>query len=427
MDGHHWTIGCVGKVPHKFPDENKINFMGNWGKEIHDILCEYDTGNEISTIFIKPWILQVIYGWVSNEEPITGSPLAEQFRWEDWHSLKEMRNITCTQDMLLRKIAELGIKRKKHVDKRVQELQDLIDEEVYRIYEISEEDRKLIESELAQRRGEAISAEDKESDKRYDESVSEEGEPEDLEAQIKDHVLRLISFYVKQSLEEREDGIIPLDPMFEDNLHARVRQKIARDFGEINLDRIEIEFGEIVGKSLVDWLAKDYFDYHCTMYKRRPIFWQLVSDRIGRSRRGQAAFSCFLHYHKLIRNTIPKVQAFYLSHVKNRAAREKDRVLRELEKARIDGSRTIIKRRAKDYEQAVNAVEELETFESALNTLHNERMDKIELPENPKWVQEKIKEVRDDGWKPVIDYGVRVNIEPLKELKIVPPSADKVK
>jgi hypothetical protein len=163
------------------------------------------------------------------------------------------------------------------------------------------------------------------------------------------------------------------------------------------------------------------------MYKRRPIFWQLVSDRIGRSRRGQAAFSCFLHYHKLIRNTIPKVQAFYLSHVKNRAAREKDRVLRELEKARIDGSRTIIKRRAKDYEQAVNAVEELETFESALNTLHNERMDKIELPENPKWVQEKIKEVRDDGWKPVIDYGVRVNIEPLKELKIVPPSADKVK
>jgi len=50
-------------------------------------------------------------------------------------------------------------------------------------------------------------------------------------------------------------------------------------------------------------------------------------------------------------------------------------------------------------------------MENALNILHNPGKDKIK----PKWVEKAIAEIRNNGWNPIIDYGVRVNIKSLKE------------
>jgi hypothetical protein len=36
-------------------------------------------------------------------------------------------------------------------------------------------------------------------------------------------------------------------------------------------------------------------------------------------------------------------------------------------------------------------------------------------------------EVQDNGWTPILDPGVRVNIEPLKEAKLLPVAAERVK
>ena len=72
-------------------------------------------------------------------------------------------------------------------------------------------------------------------------------------------------------------------------------------------------------------------------------------------------------------------------------------------------------------------MDELDAFDAALTAIHNPRQEKYKLPRRPRWVDEKIAEVRDNGWTPVIDYGVRVNIEPLKEAKVLPRAADRVK
>jgi hypothetical protein len=42
-------------------------------------------------------------------------------------------------------------------------------------------------------------------------------------------------------------------------------------------------------------------------------------------------------------------------------------------------------------------------------------------------VDQKIAEVRDNGYNPIIDYGVRVNIEPLKEAGLLHKAARRVK
>jgi hypothetical protein len=186
--------------------------------------------------------------------------------------------------------------------------------------------------------------------------------------------------------------------------------------------------GDILGKPLSEWLAQDYFDFHVSLYKRRPIFWQLASYRVGRGRGGApGVFSCFLHYHKLTRDTIPKVQAFYLRPLKERAQREREYRFRELESARATGDRRRASRLSKEYEAAVKRLEELEAFDAALSEVHNPRARPWPLPAIPRWVDRAIAEVRDNGWTPILDHGVRVNIEPLKEAKVLAKAADRVK
>ena len=391
-------------------------------KEAYDVLKEWDTGNETSTHFIKPWILQVLHGFNSKEKPITLHPLAEQFEWSNWPSVQEIRSIKGSEETPLKELAELCVKRQLLLRKRIEEIQKEIDEEVYRIYEISDEDRALIERELKLQQGLGL-----EEETEAEKEESEEAEEISREIiSVKEHVERLVSFCIKRALESDEDGIVPLDEMFRDNLFDKVREFIAQDFGKERVDKVELEISEVLGKSLKRWIEEDYFDFHVSLYRRRPIFWQLTSSRLGKSKL-PGVFSCFLYYHKLDKDTIPKILAFYVNPVKERLYRKKDRVFKDLENARATGNRKRINELSKVYGETLAKIDEIESFEKALNTLHNPRKDKTKLKPDAKWVDKAIAEVRDNGWNPVIDYGVRVNIEPLKELKLLHPAADRVK
>jgi len=425
---HTRQVGYVAQLPTSLSLLESTQ-MGLFGQEAHPLLLEQNTGEETSTIFIKPSVLQVLHGFDPDQRPITSHPFAEQFEWAEWPSLQAIRAVQGSPEMSLRELAKLCICRKEMTDARVAELQAAIDEEVYRLYEISDEDRVLIERELALRQGKPASAEEDKGSPGFEDLV----EAFDLEAvedageRVREHVRRLISFYVRQSVEAAPGGIVPLDTTFEDNLADAVRRRLAAGFGEEHVRDLEAEIAEILGKLLERWLAEDYFQYHVSLYKRRPIFWQLTSGRLGRSRRGEAPFSCLLHYHKLSRDTIPKVQAFHLRDVRDRAGWERDRLRRELEKAQAAGDRSRERGLRKQYEAAADRVDELDAFDATLTEIHNPRRDKYGLPQRPRWVDEKIAEVRDNGWTPVIDYGVRVNIEPLKEARVLPRAADRVR
>jgi hypothetical protein len=399
-----------------FSKDSKLSLVA---REAYDLLREWTTGEETSTIFIKPWILQVLHGFNSDEQPITQHPLAQQFKWPDWPSVQEIRSIKGSLDSSLKELAELCVKRQLMLNKRIEEIQKEIDDEVYRIYGISKEDRALIERELALQQG--MSFEEEETEEK-----AEEIEEEKDVISAEEHVKHLISYYVKKAMESDEDGIIPLDEMFRDNLLNKIHEFIAQDFGKNRVDKIELEISEIIGKSLKRWIEEDYFDFHMTLYRRRPIFWQLASSNLGKSKL-PGVFSCFLHYHKLDRDTIPKILAFYLNPVKERLYREKERIFKELEKAKASGNKKRTDELSKAYGESLDKIDEIENMEKALNILHNPRKDKAKLKPDARWIEKAIAEVRDNGWNPIIDYGVRVNIEPLKELKILHPAANRVK
>lgn len=406
------TLGTGSLASLPFPLKADLSKVASLAQEYHDLSREWETGDETSPTFAEPWILQVIHGFESAKMPITGHPHVIEFHQTEWDIVKQMWTIQGSKEMSLRQLAKLCLSCQQMLRKRLEKIEKEIDDNAYRVYKISKEDINLIERELGLKG-----------------SVGRDEETRTIdEAQIIEHIERMLSYFVKRAIESDEDGIVPLDEMFPDNLTSKVRQLIAENFGTDHVDRVEQELYQLLGIALKEWLAQRYFEFHVSFYKNRPIFWQLTSYRHGHSRGPPGVFSCFVHYHKLKRvETISKIQAFYLERVKEALTREKEHLTRVLEAARATGDGQRINRLSKVYEDTVSKIEELERFEAALLTVHNPRKDKKVLPRKAKWVDRAIAEVRDNGWSPIIDYGVRVNIEPLKEAKLLHPAADRVR
>lgn len=114
-------------------------------------------------------------------------------------------------------------------------------------------------------------------------------------------------FGTEQPFEIDEDGLIPdlpSDSGFADNALLAVRQFIQKVFGEdsyaANLNYIE----NCLGKSLEDYLFKNFWNDHKKMYQNRPIYW-LFSSKKG-------AFKVLAYCHRMTRHTAELVRQKYL-------------------------------------------------------------------------------------------------------------------
>jgi SAM-dependent methyltransferase len=413
---HNRVNGAVCHIP---ISEGVLNSkrLRSMADECYCLIREWDTGDEISALFTRPWMLQAYRQFDLNEIPATGHPFASQFKWAQWPSLDRIRSIHARPGATLGELAQLCLERDRILTKRVDELLKAIDEEVFAIYGISNSDQNRIERELNLIQALPVTNDEDTLKPSIGAPIPHTG------LDIGEHVARLISFYVKRVIETDEDGIIPLNEQLPDNLIGRIRDQIISDFGKEALDKVEQEIEKALGKPLLDWLAEDFSEYHVALYKRRPIFWQLTSQKFGNHPKS-VVFSCFLYYHKLSKDTLPKVQALYLYKVKETLKGEKERAYREL--AKSSGNRAKELQHKSEHELLSDQLDELEKFESALNELIRPREVKTELSTKSKWIDRAIAEVRDNGWNPIIEHGVRVNIEPLKELSLLHRAADKV-
>jgi hypothetical protein len=84
------------------------------------------------------------------------------------------------------------------------------------------------------------------------------------------------------------------------------------------------------------------------------------------------------------------------------------------------------------FKQADARLRELQEFDRRLRGLDTGQRPVTPPPDaDAPWLKQKIAEVTggpsyNRGWLPVIDYGVRVNIEPLKVAKVLPRAADRI-
>ena len=378
--------------------------------QINKLLRLWDSGNEVSTQFVKPWLLQISEG-ATEEEPRTRHPLAQTVHLSQFAELEEFPSAGRDQNSIS-DLAELCVERESLLRNRLYEIQKLIDQEVYDIYDIKKEDLEFIEKELKALRGfpKALKKSEKKAVER--------------QIAVEEHVARLVSYYAKLIIEDDLEGIVPLDELLKN-----IRSKIGDSFGKDRSQRIESEITQILGKSLRDWFAEDFFEFHVRLYERRPIIWHMTSANFSPRRGSKGSFNCFLYYHKLSKDTIFKVRTRreYLKGVLEGVKWKTQRMKRELQKTRDSEDNRRGRRLQREYEKSLDELDELQAFDQKLPEVSNPRDNPTELDEDASWVERKIAEVRDNGWTPILDYGVRVNISPLKEARLLHHAANKVK
>ena len=114
--------------------------------------------------------------------------------------------------------------------------------------------------------------------------------------------------YDSQRFEIDDDAIIPLmgrdNPFEDDNVLQKLDNFVKIVFGEENLTENLNTIDRALGKSLEEYLVKDFWKDHKKMYQNRPIYW-LFSSKKG-------AFQVLVYMHRMNPYTVEKIRTKYL-------------------------------------------------------------------------------------------------------------------
>lgn len=294
-----------------------------------------------------------------------------------------------------------------------------IDEEIYRLYSISTEDRQAIEIELAQPSpmtydagtviGEEPVTEDNDSISMIDTAPNANMIAEKITLQVL--AMRWVSYAVGITLGRFQPGVegalgyghvspedaaslralaIPtgiavLDPGHEDDLVALVERALSLLVGDAQVEPLVT--AATGGHPLSEWLVRDYFKQHVQQYRKRPIYWLLQSPK--------RRYSLWLFHERITRDTLHLLQGNrYLGGRINRLRSEV-----QAERERVTPMPQNAERRR--LEREIDALEgdltDLEAFAKALAAATSQTNSRGEIV----------------GWTPELDDGVLINLAPL--------------
>ena len=351
-----WEVGVVKRLPIPQVSSKQMERVSQMAKSIHDAKREWDTGNELSTSFTRPWVL----------------------RSADAKSFSEALDAALAFEVA--------------AEEQIQTTYNGLNAEAYRLYGIPDATEAHIERSLGERPPEVIWP---------------QMEGKTVEQKRMEHVWRLLSFAVKRVIEADNDGIVSFSQATgEARLADRVRQELVGFFPGRDESQLDVEIVNELKRSvkgyrkcasLDDWLANAFFDYHVSLYKSRPIFWHIVSTP------GTApfAFGALVHYHRFDKNRMAKLRASYVRDT--------------IEELRREAGLADKAGRAEDRVELQAKVEEVQALDKNLQLIregyhegpHGDTRDfRILTP----W---KKPDARPKGWTPDLDDGVKVNIAPL--------------
>jgi hypothetical protein len=350
-----YEVGVVQKLPVPRPKREALDRLSAMARAIHDAKAEWDTGNEISTAFERPWVL----------------------RHPDHKSFSDALDAIRDEES--------------ETEKRIQALYADLNTEAYKLYAVPDVTRGQIERSLGDRPAEVI----------WPQMEGKAAEQKRME-----HVWRLLSYAVKRVIEADDDGIVPFNRSTgETPLAERVRQELAVLFPEREESQLEVEIvnelrrsvkGYRKCSSLDDWLANAYFEYHASLYKNRPIFWHIAS-----AQGTPFAFGALVHCHRFDKNRMAKLRASYVRDT--------------IEELRRDAGVADKAGRTDDRIELQAKLEEVQALDKKLKQIQEGYHEGPEGGERDFRILTPWKEpgTRPRGWAPDLDDGVKVNIAPL--------------
>lgn len=288
-------------------------------------------------------------------------------------------------------------------DDALADVEKAIDEEVYRLYGISDQDRKAIESELAQPVAEGEdTAKDAGTDYIDDEELARRWisyavgivmgrfQPDISGALGQGRFSQPVAAELRSLTDS--DGVATLMDGHQDDLAHKVWQALRIALGEEGAS--EVVGAALNGSSqpetlLRHYLVKDFYKRHLQQYRKRPVYWLLQSkDR---------AFSAYVFHERATKDTLPLILG-------NRYVGGKINYIETRIEEIRDDMKTAQGKKKKDLEKV------LEIREKSL-------LDVVSFAATIKKVLESKNERGETvGWTPEIDDGVILNLAPLREL-----------
>ena len=251
---------------------------------------------------------------------------------------------------------------------RLAEIEREIDEEVYRLYGISEEDRRAIEAEL----GEGVDNHDHDESGTADhgsesqEVARQRTARQELTRQWISYAVGIgmgqfhpgvegspgcgrfaKEFAVRLRALTDADGVLVVDPGHPDELAAKVLTVLEIILGEDGA--VEVVTGALGNRGearelLRAYLADKFFKEHTKKYRKRPIYWYLRSAKSN--------YGLWLYYHRLDKDILFRE---LINYVEPKIRLEEDRINTLRSRRRAAGSSG---REAKQIEKEIDRQEQ---------------------------------------------------------------------
>lgn len=152
-----------------------------------------------------------------------------------------------------------------------------------------------------------------------------------------------------------EDNVIPIldGDWFVDEISERFKGFLKVTFGEKNFKENLQFVEEVVGKDIRKYFAKDFYNDHVKMYKKRPIYWMFSSPN--------GTFNALIYMHRYTQDTVSIVLNSYLREFRTKLASKRE----NLERLSADASASARDKTAaiKEIEQLKKMIIELDEYE----------------------------------------------------------------
>jgi hypothetical protein len=280
-----------------------------------------------------------------------------------------------------------------------------INEEVYRLYEISPEDRKSIEEELASAPAGVSEAE--EGDVTSEDEIEDE-EADEASLTSEELAQRWVSYavgialgrFVRSGLEHfsNSDGLMLVLKDHPDDLPQRVIDILTAILMETEANRL---VRSIVGSNgdlrdaLAGYLLGPFFKTHVSgkWYRKRPVYWLLQTQK--------QSFNVYLFHERATERTLPTLQGKrYLGGRIFQLTQESEKA-QEKESSSTGKEKAEWRRRA---QQVLDELNDLEAFDEAITATNSEPI--FDAKGNHTTAR----------WTPEFDDGVLLNAAPLYRL-----------
>ncbi len=168
-----------------------------------------------------------------------------------------------------------------------------------------------------------------------------------------------------------DDGIVPIleGEYFSDDMTVRIEGAIKTLFGEANFQQNLKYLEQALGKTLRDYLFKDFFADHIDgkMYQKRPIYW-LFSSKMG-DKKKKGYFKALVYMHRIESDTLSKLHADYvvpyIDKIEQQKLEAEDQAVRDdLSQAQ----RNKATKQAAEYAAALREVREFATILAQMST-----------------------------------------------------------